>query len=202
MEDMQGIRVLGGQGRGLDGNRQPCGIPIPTQRELQEMEEKLKEQKTLIDTLLAERQGRQIERQFEYCRLMECNLEELRKFRNSNICDASYDRLNHRNPTLKRKIPWVNYQGKGKKIVQTEQQNYSRVSKLLPCSICGNHYPNVRCNRKRVCYKCRKPGHIVADCPEEAAEKRICYKCLESGHVVKDCSDHGRHYQDTSGNKQ
>lgn len=40
--------------------------------------------------------------------------------------------------------------------------------------------------RERVCYRCRKTGHVIRDCPNPANEV-TCYKCHKVGHVRKSC---------------
>lgn len=43
----------------------------------------------------------------------------------------------------------------------------------------------------RVCFKCRKSGHMVSDCPESKQDSEaatgICYKCGSTEHSVNNC---------------
>ncbi|KAI9079522.1 hypothetical protein K1719_038494 [Acacia pycnantha] len=186
MENLQGTGVVEGRGRGQGGNkdRQPQVVPVLVQRELQEMAEKLKEQKILIDILLAERQDRQIERQLESCRLMECNLEELRRSRDVNSSKASHDRLSHKSPTLKRKLPWLNNQGKGKKVVRTKQQNYPRMPRPQPCPKCERYHQGTDCDGRQNCFKCQHPRHISRNCPLRDAKigsQNLGQKSVQTG---------------------
>lgn len=37
------------------------------------------------------------------------------------------------------------------------------------------------------CARCKKPGHVVADCT--AKDDRLCYYCQRSGHLIRECPD-------------
>jgi len=73
-----------------------------------------------------------------------------------------------------------------------------------------NHDTAQRKNQKLVCFKCRKVGHILSDCPLNDSKKSstnektfsvnhkkakmdqeasICYKCGSTHHSLKDCPD-------------
>jgi len=49
-------------------------------------------------------------------------------------------------------------------------------------------------SKKMVCFKCRQPGHMLADCPMASSEDKktrpntgICFKCGSLEHISKDC---------------
>lgn len=44
-------------------------------------------------------------------------------------------------------------------------------------------------NRNVTCFKCRKAGHMAADCPEDTGSTmaNICYKCGSTEHRLFDC---------------
>lgn len=46
-------------------------------------------------------------------------------------------------------------------------------------------------DNKRVCFKCRKPGHPVTECPEMKKDMTegagICYKCGSTEHSIQTC---------------
>jgi len=51
---------------------------------------------------------------------------------------------------------------------------------------------NLARSKKLVCFKCRMPGHMLADCPQaEDLDKRpssgLCFKCGSLEHTSKDC---------------
>eukprot|EP00727_Mastigamoeba_balamuthi_P010067 m51a1_g5683 putative zinc finger protein containing cchc type domain containing protein (665) ;mRNA; f:976202-981293 len=41
--------------------------------------------------------------------------------------------------------------------------------------------------RHKVCLKCRKPGHTLAECTENAGDVSVCYNCGDPTHSLKDC---------------
>eukprot|EP00816_Leptocylindrus_hargravesii_P001851 CAMPEP_0196809744 /NCGR_PEP_ID=MMETSP1362-20130617/9630_1 /TAXON_ID=163516 /ORGANISM="Leptocylindrus danicus, Strain CCMP1856" /LENGTH=222 /DNA_ID=CAMNT_0042184511 /DNA_START=42 /DNA_END=710 /DNA_ORIENTATION=- len=45
-------------------------------------------------------------------------------------------------------------------------------------------------NRNMTCFKCRKTGHMAADCPDDSGGSKsanICYKCGSTEHRLFDC---------------
>ena len=44
-------------------------------------------------------------------------------------------------------------------------------------------------NLQRQCFRCRKPGHFLADCPELTSDcgTGICYKCGSTEHSYREC---------------
>lgn len=50
---------------------------------------------------------------------------------------------------------------------------------------------NLANSKKNVCYQCRQPGHILADCPQGGGGKnkkdRNCFKCGSKDHSSKEC---------------
>ena len=42
----------------------------------------------------------------------------------------------------------------------------------------------------RLCYNCKKPGHLSKDCTVEDGEnsKMLCFKCNEYGHMARSCT--------------
>jgi len=53
--------------------------------------------------------------------------------------------------------------------------------------------------RGKICFKCRKFGHVVADCPNagSSADAGICFKCGSTEHMSKDCRNKTRTGQDS-----
>ena len=41
----------------------------------------------------------------------------------------------------------------------------------------------------KLCYNCKKPGHVSKDCKEENGEnsKMLCFKCNQVGHMARSC---------------
>lgn len=40
---------------------------------------------------------------------------------------------------------------------------------------------------KKICLKCRSPGHTMSTCPQSKSTQVYCYNCGESDHNPKDC---------------
>ena len=43
-------------------------------------------------------------------------------------------------------------------------------------------------NEQIICHACRKPGHIVRECPNLKADRPICYNCQKPGHLARNCT--------------
>ena len=44
---------------------------------------------------------------------------------------------------------------------------------------------------QRVCYRCRRPGHIQRNCPT-LTQAPTCYACGRKGHIAHNCSGNNR----------
>lgn len=41
--------------------------------------------------------------------------------------------------------------------------------------------------RAKTCFKCKEPGHLAANCPNDAGQSDICYKCGSTEHKLSQC---------------
>ena len=60
----------------------------------------------------------------------------------------------------------------------------------MPCFCTINQTINiVFFSSDRLCYNCKKPGHLSKDCTVEDGEnsKMLCFKCNEYGHMARSC---------------
>ncbi|XP_046744306.1 uncharacterized protein LOC124410182 [Diprion similis] len=82
--------------------------------------------------------------------------------------------------------------GKGRPSTSTthnNEGNKSRDGKVKSDSR-GKSVTSEQQNGERTCFNCKKPGHLIRDCPEEL---RIppCYKCHQKGHISRNCTSEG-----------
>lgn len=50
----------------------------------------------------------------------------------------------------------------------------------------------------KVCFKCRQPGHRLADCTAEigASKEKICFKCGSIEHSLYQCPKYDQSHHD------
>ncbi|XP_027200124.1 uncharacterized protein LOC113794222 [Dermatophagoides pteronyssinus] len=65
----------------------------------------------------------------------------------------------------------------------------------------------LRYDNKRVCFKCRQPGHLVSDCPsiDQSSDDRneltnICYFCCSNEHKLSECIKYRKQLKQHSAN--
>ncbi|XP_011859227.1 PREDICTED: uncharacterized protein LOC105556736 [Vollenhovia emeryi] len=51
----------------------------------------------------------------------------------------------------------------------------------------GGSRPEIRERADKVCYRCRKSGHLAAHCEQPTAPKRACYICESPEHMAREC---------------
>ena len=72
-----------------------------------------------------------------------------------------------------------------KRLKRREQRRMRRANNKVVLII--KDTPIIFINELQVCYKCRKHGHRLEECPVQDNESGICFKCGSTEHTVKTC---------------
>ena len=97
-------------------------------------------------------------------------------------------------------------QEKNNRHKMTKHDQTSRTQQGVKCSRCGRDHLVEDCYlMKGICFQCKKPGHVIANCLEKKetcprcgrrhklkdclVAKGACFHCKQLGHKVADCPE-------------